>query len=226
VYWIWNHRRWCLENIPDGPDDSKEWKKDAWDGELYVVEKMLDADSRNFQAWNYRRYVLASMPVPRSLASEFNYTTRKIESNFSNFSAWHQRSKVLTAMWDKGELDPVETKEEEFDIIRNAMYTDPGDQSVWVYQRWLVGREAPRDILQREIDAIQELLDEEPESKWCMESLVHYKQQLLQNHREHVDAATLTDQCIGLLGRLKSIDPSRKMRYIEIEQELGSIPVN
>ena len=53
VYWIWNHRRWCLENVPTGPGTSEGetsflgWKQAAWDKELYVVEKMLDADSRN-----------------------------------------------------------------------------------------------------------------------------------------------------------------------------------
>lgn len=50
VYWIWNHRRWCLENIPDVPEsdpDDNTWKKEAWDRELFVVEKMLDSDPRN-----------------------------------------------------------------------------------------------------------------------------------------------------------------------------------
>ena len=53
VYWIWNHRRWCLENVPTGPGTLEGeasllgWKQAAWDKELYVVEKMLDADSRN-----------------------------------------------------------------------------------------------------------------------------------------------------------------------------------
>jgi Protein prenyltransferase alpha subunit repeat len=48
VYWIWNHRRWCLENVPDGPDEEPQgWKKASWDKELFVVEKMLDADARN-----------------------------------------------------------------------------------------------------------------------------------------------------------------------------------
>jgi geranylgeranyl transferase type-2 subunit alpha len=48
VYWIWNHRRWCLENVPDGPEGDKDgWKKANWDRELFFVEKMLDADSRN-----------------------------------------------------------------------------------------------------------------------------------------------------------------------------------
>lgn len=95
---------------------------------------MLDADARNCKdflipsfvfvteptafrllavhAWNYRRYILANIPVRRSEASELAYTTRKIEANFSNFSAWHQRSKVLVSLWESGTLDPVKSKEE------------------------------------------------------------------------------------------------------------------
>ncbi len=52
VYWIWNHRRWCLEHVPDGPGtdtegDPEGWRKSYWDKEMFVVEKMLDADPRN-----------------------------------------------------------------------------------------------------------------------------------------------------------------------------------
>lgn len=47
VYWIWNHRKWCLESVPTGPGGSNEWKVKFWDGELKLVEKMLDADPRN-----------------------------------------------------------------------------------------------------------------------------------------------------------------------------------
>jgi geranylgeranyl transferase type-2 subunit alpha len=136
VYWIWNHRRWCLENVPTGPGTSEGeasflvWKQAAWDKELYVVEKMLDADSRNcavsssliawlkliwtmsVQAWDYRRYVLGSMPVSRSELSELAYTRNKIESNFSNFSAWHQRSKVLTSLWAQGRMDERKSRED------------------------------------------------------------------------------------------------------------------
>ena len=128
VYWIWNHRRWCLERIPENPDspDSQSWRRSTWERELFIVERMLEADSRNCPsvsllpsvhsltlgslfiivlAWDYRRYVLMSTPVRRSEKAELAYTTKKIEANFSNFSAWHQRTKVLSSLWASGEVD-------------------------------------------------------------------------------------------------------------------------
>lgn len=130
AYSIWTHRRWCLANVPDGPteDDPDGWRMSNWNKELYVVEKMLDLDPRNCKphhlirgtasrafatvhAWNYRRYVLENMPKKRPAQAELEYTTRKVEANFSNFSAWHQRSKVLTSLWEAGTLDPQKSKE-------------------------------------------------------------------------------------------------------------------
>ncbi|KAI0703600.1 rab-protein geranylgeranyltransferase, partial [Cytidiella melzeri] len=221
VYWIWNHRRWCLENVPDGPSesDSNGWRTANWNKELYVVEKMLDADARNFHAWNYRRYVLASIPISRSEQSELVYTTRKIEANFSNFSAWHQRSKVLTSLWDAGKLDPVKSREEELGLVRNAMYTDPDDQSVWIYHRWLIGEGDDASLLQAEILSIQELLDEQPDSKWCMESIVHYKRLLLQKHATLLraeDRESIKRSCLDMLNQLQNIDSARKNRYTEL----------
>lgn len=68
--------------------------------------------SRVVHAWNYRRYVLASMPGKYSDADELKYTTKKIEANFSNFSAWHQRTKVLFSLWESGKLDMSTSKSE------------------------------------------------------------------------------------------------------------------
>lgn len=63
-------------------------------------------------AWNYRRYVLASMPVKKPDIEEFAYTTRKIEASFSNFSAWHQRSKIYPLLWESNVLDHQVSQEE------------------------------------------------------------------------------------------------------------------
>ncbi|KAF8163141.1 rab-protein geranylgeranyltransferase [Crassisporium funariophilum] len=225
IYWIWNHRRWCLETVPEGPGSEGEpdvlgWKQSVWDKELLVVERMLDADSRNFLAWDYRRYVLGSMPTSRPEASELVYTSKKIESNFSNFSAWHQRSKVLSSLWAQGLLDEEKSREDEYDLLRNAMYTDPSDQSVWMYHRWLVGTSGGKVLLEREIAVIQELLDEQPDSKWCMESIVHYKRLLLRNCASEVDVGALSTDCRTLLKTLEDLDPARRKRYQDLAQGL------
>ena len=53
TYAIWNHRRWCLECIPDAPlntdsgVDVEKWRKEAWTQEMFIVERLLDADARN-----------------------------------------------------------------------------------------------------------------------------------------------------------------------------------
>ncbi|KAK2467050.1 hypothetical protein APHAL10511_001308 [Amanita phalloides] len=220
VYWIWNHRRWCLENIPNAPNESDPqiWKKACWERELAVVEKMLDADARNFMAWDYRRYVLGNMPVSRTERAELAYTSRKIESSFSNFSAWHQRSKVYTTLCAREKLD---FKQQELELVRNAMYTDPDDQSVWIYHRWLIGRGGDVNLLQREIAAIEELLNEQPDSKWCIESIVHYKRLLLRKHGEAVDTEVLKHDCQRLLLQLRTIDPLRRQRYEDMAKTLA-----
>ncbi|KAG7452843.1 rab-protein geranylgeranyltransferase, partial [Guyanagaster necrorhizus] len=232
VYWIWNHRRWCLEHVPNGPGtdtegDPEGWKKTYWDKEMFVVERILDADPRNcsppVHAWNYRRYVLAGMPVPRPETSELAYTTKKIESNFSNFSAWHQRSKILISLWDSGHLDPAKSKEDEFELVRNAMFTDPNDQSVWLYHRWLIGSGDNQTLLENEIAVIQELLDEQPDSKWCMESIVHYKRLLISKHGASTDTVRLVRDCHSLLEQLIELDPARRNRYKEIGAYLWAV---
>lgn len=96
------------------------------------------------------------MPARRPDKAELAYTTKKIEANFSNFSAWHQRTKVLGSLWASGEIDkasslqkgvkvffcclhPFNDLHAEFELVQNAMFTLPEDQSAWLYHRWLIG---------------------------------------------------------------------------------------
>lgn len=79
---------------------------------ICFVTKTMNIIYATVHAWNYRRYILANTPVPRSDKSELAYTTRKIETSMSNFSAWHQRSKVLTSLWNSGEVEPEKSREE------------------------------------------------------------------------------------------------------------------
>ncbi|EJD53267.1 rab-protein geranylgeranyltransferase, partial [Auricularia subglabra TFB-10046 SS5] len=228
VYWIWNHRRWCLQRVPEGPGTGAEgdardlhgWKTANWHKELFVVEKMLDADARNFHAWNYRRYVLASLVQPRPPEDEIAYTQRKIEANFSNFSAWHQRAKVYAAIWATQQPADVRTsKDAEFELVKNALFIDPNDQSGWLYHRWLIGDGADVQVLQRELDVIAEILEIEPDSKWCLDSLVHYKRLLLRQDGAALqaqEARALRAECAGILAKLETIDPIRRQRYQDL----------
>ncbi|KIM57061.1 hypothetical protein SCLCIDRAFT_1219726 [Scleroderma citrinum Foug A] len=225
IYWLWNHRRWCLQNIPDGPlvdgQPSRQWIAAGWDKELAVVEKMLNTDPRNFHAWNYRRYVLASMPVKRPDTTELTYTSRKISASFSNFSAWHQRSKIYSSLWNEGQLDQVKAQDQEFELVHNAIYTDPEDQSAWIYHRWLIGSGDNEDRIRKEIAVIKELLSEQPDSKWCMDSLVYYNRLLLEKHRPH--DVELREECLTMLQQLEVIDPPRRFRYQELAADIRRV---
>ncbi|ODN93464.1 geranylgeranyl transferase type-2 subunit alpha [Cryptococcus wingfieldii CBS 7118] len=217
VYWIWTHRKWCLQSVPEGPGDSHEWRKKFWDGEMKLVEKMLDADARNFHAWSYRKYVLESLPTKRPLSAELNYTQSKIESNFSNFSAWHYRTKTLTAMWEGTSATEDEinkTKDEEFELVAQALWTDPGDQSGWLYHRWLVGPTPPKEVLKRELKNIQDLFEAEPDSKWCINALAHYTLLLAQQpSTSDEEAIGIRQEAEALYEKLIDVDSDRKERY-------------
>lgn len=101
-YWIWNYRLWLLQEstylLP-----ATEARR-FWQQELALAGKMLSLDSRNFHGWGYRRTVVSALEsialksegsTTSTIESEFEYTTKMINSNLSNFSAWHNRSKLI-----------------------------------------------------------------------------------------------------------------------------------
>ncbi|SCV71501.1 BQ2448_3089 [Microbotryum intermedium] len=244
-YSTWEHRKWVLETMPDA----------NWVFEMKMVEAYLEKDGRNFHSWDYRRYIVASLlelhakehakandsgagcqastPNPKrprpTTASELAYSKRKIAENFSNFSAWHYRSKLLPKLWeeqgwDEGSEQRVKQVDEEFELVKQAIWSDPNDQSAWLYHRWLVRKGAPV-IVRREIAGIKELLEEEPDSRWCLESLVYYQRLLhsLLGDDEVSERDELNASNLEMLNTLKRVDPMRKARY----QDLGtSYPVH
>ncbi|CCD24031.1 Rab geranylgeranyltransferase BET4 NDAI_0C03710 [Naumovozyma dairenensis CBS 421] len=135
VYWIWNHRVWVLSHHVDS--SIKIWQK-----ELFIVNQMLELDSRNYHGWHYRRIVIQNMERlgNKSLNhQEFQYTTEKINQNISNFSAWHQRVQLISMMFDHDEIaNKLDLLKDELDYITNAMFTGADDQAVWDYICWFI----------------------------------------------------------------------------------------
>ena len=124
-YYAWHHRKWVLSN--GGIENLEK--------ELILTEQFLEADERGFHCWNYRRCVLSKLdtcPNIEKRKKEVEFTTKLIQRNFSNYSAWHERSKML-------ELSMTNI-EKELKTVDTAIFTEPDDQTAWIYHRWLVSQ--------------------------------------------------------------------------------------
>uniref|UniRef100_A0A3Q2ZQY2 Geranylgeranyl transferase type-2 subunit alpha n=1 Tax=Kryptolebias marmoratus TaxID=37003 RepID=A0A3Q2ZQY2_KRYMA len=135
-YGSWHHRGWVSARLPR-PD---------WARELGLCDRCLSLDDRNFHCWDYRRMVVRMSGVP--VEKELEFTDRLIGSNFSNYSSWHYRSTLLPLLHPEcPEQDSPRLCEEqllkEYELVQNAFFTDPNDQSAWFYYRWLLGRGTP-----------------------------------------------------------------------------------
>ncbi|KAF2866118.1 geranylgeranyl transferase type 2 subunit alpha [Massariosphaeria phaeospora] len=243
-YWIWNHRDWLLRTAESVPGASNA--RTLWAGELQLIGKMLHADSRNFHAWSYRRFVVAQIerlapPTTEAssqslVESEFEYTTKMIKTNLSNFSAWHSRSKILPRLLKERTATAASRRAllaSELSLICSAINTDPFDQSIWYYHQYLMSTISPacpahnrlvldlsngerQEHYEHEMEYIREILDDETDCKWIYEALLYLASAYLEV--EGGTQAFSTRDMRGWLDQLKRLDPLRKGRW----EDLGS----
>lgn len=224
----WNYRRFivgCLLGVNGGGEN------DNWTGEWTGVA----ATGMGKQVVYGGTELLAEDPVatvsssPSSssssssltiLQSELDFTTQKIQENFSNFSAFFYRSQLLvplsllTATTTNDEASAssaVINWEEELQLIENAVCTEPDDQTAWWYQALLFSMDQFPVVdlkarLLQQADLLRELLQDSPNSKWIWMGL----HRILEAVGENVD-----EQCLCLV-KLQDIDPDRQQRYQEL----------
>ncbi|CAL5354741.1 unnamed protein product [Camellia sinensis] len=127
-YGAWYHCKWVLSK-----------GHSSLDQELQLLGVFLKKDSRNFHAWNYQRFVA---PLKnRSDEEELHFTTDLINENFSHYSSWHNRSVILSHLLEKraqGSFSKEKVLTEEYDLVHQALFTNPNDQSGWFYHLWLL----------------------------------------------------------------------------------------
>ncbi|KAK6749037.1 hypothetical protein RB195_001572 [Necator americanus] len=137
-YSAWFHRGWALQRL-DNPDIKRE---------LALCEKALKLDCRNFHTWDHRRVVAKLANLGHE--EELEFSNKLIGENFSNYSAWHYRAMLLPRIQNgkTGEfkLDDV-TIAAELKKVTSAFFTDPDDQSAWVYSRWLLEMGSEKEFL-------------------------------------------------------------------------------
>ncbi|KAM6963370.1 geranylgeranyl transferase type-2 subunit alpha [Aplochiton taeniatus] len=157
-YGSWHHRGWVSARLPR-PD---------WTRELGLCDRCLSLDDRNFHCWDYRRMVVKMSGVP--VDQELQFTDRLIGSNFSNYSSWHYRSTLLPLLHPESPEPPSPCHQahhssppaspqthshrvceeqllKEYELVQNAFFTDPNDQSAWFYYRWLLGRAEREEMI-------------------------------------------------------------------------------
>lgn len=236
-YPSWHHRKWTVsraaarasDDDASDSDSATRRRETLLARESKLVTALLDLDDRNFHAWGYRRFVNALRGT--TAEEELEYAARKIRANFSNYSAWHLRTAALPlargvpreAPGEERAL-PSEVLDEEYELARQAFFTEPEDQSAWMYHRWLVARtardaagagdggEAAREAFAREISACRELAEMEPESKWPVATLARLCAEVgtEEAERERVES----------LRRLEGLDPMRRGYYCDCCESL------
>lgn len=82
---------------------------------------------------------------------ELDFTLQKIQQNFSNFSSWYYRSCLYTLLSAKvGEDLLSKNWNQEYELVENAIFTDPSDQSPWFYHKWLTSTNCGKKVLTRD----------------------------------------------------------------------------
>ncbi len=167
--------------------------------------------------------------------SEFAYTTKMVMAHLSNFSAWHYRSKLIPRLLEERCADKTARRkflDDEFDMMRNALWTDSNDQSLWFYYQFLmttlvdhVGHASivpnfshldRAEYVTRQLIDLKDMLDGAEDCKWIYNALLEYTLALC----EMEERTPTDDERVDLtawLNHLQSLDPMRKGRWDDLE---------
>jgi geranylgeranyl transferase type-2 subunit alpha len=193
-------------------------------------------------------------------ASELAFSSEKLEQNFSNYSAFHHRTTLLrdgaaTAAALDGDGGEAATWRAvvgaELETVQQAVFTEPDDQSAWMYFGWLLegvagvdsakalrlragaggeldtpGAEERAGLLREQLEVLQELLSEEEGCKWALLTIANIQSLLAQlcaaGGGDTEATATLKQECTANLVTLVEVDPDHKEYYAYRQQQVAA----
>ena len=193
-YGTWEHRRWLMRNLICSETKAKLLRRD-----LQLCATLLKSDERNFHCWGYRMF---ACNILKELGKydddeEMKFANSCAEENFSNYSAWHARAKIISKQPAGEEKNCLIN--EELELLSNAFYTCPQDQSGWMYANWLISESTSKDSITKVTEAAQELLDDDPSQKWPRLALI----------TNELNSATKSEY----FSKLKEVDSMRNGYY-------------
>ncbi|KAF0976786.1 hypothetical protein FDP41_004081 [Naegleria fowleri] len=205
-YATWHHRCWIMQKLDSG----------YWENDLKLTAQLLSYDNRNFHCWNYRRFILQLLD--RKPSAELEYLYGMLD-DVQNYSAWHNRSALLVEYSEKESIPFTEVVNQEYDLCTNAFYTEPSNQSAWIYHRWLLASPEGKTLKSKDLETCNELLDmmtglkNPKDEKWCLVTIV----------LNMLDEESLGDAeketVITHLNKLVQLDPTHKGYYHDIRSD-------
>lgn len=255
-YSSWHHRKWIVQ-----------MRLVPLDAELHLVKQFMMADSRNFHCWSYWRllvdlmglsaedqeaYVLGRIEDNFSNYSAWHERTRVLQHlnmerptlSLAELLAADSKhccsSESSSGFTGTAEVQPLPSHvlQQEYELVKNAFYTEPHDQSSWLYLRWLVGNSLAgwekckgteqqpsatqtlkgmledqasmcQDILQME-EQVNSGIEDRSGQKWPLLTLARLKE--VQHHLSH-PADSTCPEAQKIYRTLIEIDPFRKGYY-------------
>ncbi|CAH8499552.1 unnamed protein product [Dicrocoelium dendriticum] len=107
-YQLWHHRQWAVMQLvsaypADSTNENKEVHTKYGLGELEFTADVISDDSKNYHAWQHRRWAVNYFKIPST--HELQYTETLILEDVYNNSAWNHR--FVTVSKDEGLTPPV-----------------------------------------------------------------------------------------------------------------------
>lgn len=204
-YSVWHHRYWI---ILKGYGNKES--------ELELCNKLLEKDQRNFHCWGYRLKIVKLLGDSQK-ELELKYANDMLSKNLSNYSAMHYKINYYNML-------KKDTIEDEVNVIENAVYTDPYDQSYWLYLKWLINytdnnyNEKLDMIYEKTIEICEDLISEEENCHWPVYLLYYVNKRKYKLNKQ----SEYKEKCVECLERLMRIDKLHIKMYEDLKENINN----